>query len=87
MTDSTSPPPHQLGDDVGLAVLLPEVEDGDDVGVCAETAHGLGLPGNPGAGGLVQTLGLDQGEGDFPVQGAVMGQVDELLAALAQELL
>ena len=32
---------HQLGDHVGLAFMLSQVEDSDDVRMGAETSHGL----------------------------------------------
>ena len=38
-------------------------------------------------GGVVEALGLDQGEGDVAVEQGVVGQVDLLLAALAEEAL
>lgn len=78
---------HKLGDDVGPALMVSQVEDGDDVGIGAEPAHRLGLTGDAGPGGLVQSLGLDEREGHVPVEDAVVGQVDDLLAALAEELL
>ncbi len=36
---------------------------------------------------LGQTLGLDEGEGHFPVQQGVLGQEDPLLAALSKKVL
>ncbi len=65
--------------------MLPYFEDSDDVGMRAEAAHGLRLPLDAGTAGVVQALGLDQGEGDVAVQLGVVGQVDLLLAALAEE--
>jgi hypothetical protein len=76
---------HEFGDHVGLVLFLTQVKNGNNVGVGAQPAHGLGLTLDTGAGGFVQTVGLDQGERDFTVQGCVVGQVDFLLAALAQE--
>ena len=52
-----------------------------------QPSHGLGLTLDAAAAGFVQPLGLDQGEGHFPVQQGVVGQVDLLFPALAQELL
>ncbi len=78
---------HQLRDYVGLALLLAEVMDGNDVGVGAETPHRLSLTLDSLAGGVVEALGLDQGEGDIAVELGVVGQVDALLATLAQEAL
>jgi hypothetical protein len=73
-------------DHVGLAVFLTNVVDRDDVRVVAESAHGLRLACDASAGGLIQALGLDQGEGNVAVEGRVVGEVDLLLAALAEEL-
>ena len=73
---------HELGDHVGLALFLTQVEDGDDVGMGAQPAHGLGLTLDTGTGGFGQPLGFDQGESNFPVQSCLVGQVDFLLAAL-----
>ena len=65
--------------------MLPQVEHGDDVGVRAEAAHSLRLPLDSGTAGGVEAFGLDQGEGDLAVQQGIVGQIDLLLAALAQE--
>ena len=78
---------HQLGDHVRLVLFLAQVKDRNDMGVGTKAAHGLGLPCDPCAGGFVQAVSLDQGKGDFTVQCRVLGQVDLLLAALAQETL
>ena len=50
-----------------MVLFLAQVEDGDDVGMGAKAAHGLGLTLDSGAEGFVQTVILDQGEGYFPV--------------------
>ena len=76
---------HEFADHVGLVVLLAQVEDGDDVGVGAEAAHGLGLALDAGSPWLIQAVGLDEGEGDVAVEQGVVGEVDALLAALAEE--
>ena len=76
---------HQLGDHVRLVPLLAEIENSDDMGVGAQSAHSLGFPLYTLAGGIVQALGLDQGKGHLPVQEGVLGQVDLLFATLAQE--
>ena len=52
----------------------------------AEAAHGLGLSGDADAGGRVQPLGLDDGQGYVAVEDGVVGPVDALLAALAEEV-
>ncbi len=44
---------HEFGDHVGLNFMLSQVEHSDDVGVGAETAHGLGFPCDARAGDLV----------------------------------
>ncbi len=63
---------------------MAQVEDSYYVRVGSQTAHGLGLSLNARAGGLVQPLGFDQGEGHLPVQQGVVGQVNPLLATLSQ---
>ena len=47
----------------------------------------MGFSGGAGAGDLVQAFGLNEGKGHFPVQESVLGQVDLLLATLAEVLL
>jgi hypothetical protein len=53
----------------------------------AQPSHGLGFKLDACQCGLIQLLGLDQGEGYVPVQDGIVGQIDFLLAALSQELL
>jgi len=67
--------------------LAAQVQHGDDVGVGAQSSHGLSLSGDALAGDGVQALGLDKGEGDVSVQKLVVGEVDLLLAALSQKSL
>ncbi len=69
---------HVLAHDVGPAVIVADVEDGDDVGVVAEAAHGLGFPADALEAGGVEILGLDGGQGHLPVEGLVVCQVDAL---------
>ena len=76
---------HELADQVRLAVLLAHVVDGDDVRVPAEAAHDSGLAVDALDADLVEALGLDQREGDIAVEQRVVGQIDLLLAAFAQE--
>ena len=64
-----------------------EVEDGDDVGVVAESAHGTASRLMRALAGLIELLGLDEGEGHVSIEDGVVGEVDLLLAALAEELL
>ncbi len=78
---------HVLAHDVELPALLADVVDGDDVGVVAEPAHRLRLAPHAREPRLVEALGLDQGEGHVAVELRVVGQVDALLAALAEEAL
>ena len=78
---------HELGDDVGLSRLLADVVDGDHIGVVAQAAHRLGFAADAGQAGGVQALGLDQGKGHVAVEAGVVGQVDPLPTALAQEAL
>ena len=67
--------------------LFAEVEDGDDVRMGAEPAHRLRLARDALAADVVEALGLDQREGDVAVEQCVVGEVDLLLAALAEERL
>ena len=55
--------------------------------VGAETAHRLRLAGDALAAYVVEALGLDQGERDVAVEQLVVGEVNALLAALAEEAL
>jgi hypothetical protein len=77
---------HVLADDVWLAVVLADVVDGDDVGVAAELAHGLRLALNAGEAGVVEALGLNDGHGDLAVEALVVGEVDALASAFAEEV-
>ena len=72
---------------VGLALMLAIVVDGDDIGMVAESSHGLGFSGDAGAGRFIEFLGLDEGKGNVPVENCVVRQEDLLLAAFAEELL
>ena len=73
---------HQLGDHVGLALVVSQVKHGNDMRMGAKTAHGLGFPGNAGSRDFVQSLRLDEGERHLPVQQGVLGQVHFLFPAL-----
>ena len=79
------PAAHQFSDHVGLVLFLAQVKDRNDMGMRAQAPHSLGLTSDTGAGGLVQALGLDQGEGHFPVERSVVGKVDHFVAAIPQE--
>jgi hypothetical protein len=50
-----------------------------------EPPHRLRLAQHAGAGACVEALGLDQGERDLALEEAVAGEVDTLLAALAEQ--
>jgi hypothetical protein len=78
---------HQLGDDVGLPARVPEVEHRDDVGMGPEAPHSLGLAPDALPTDFVETLGLDERKGDVAVEQRVVGEIDLLLAALAEEAL
>ena len=76
---------HQFSDHVGLVLFSAQVEDGNDVGMGAESSHGLGFTLDAYSGGFIWTVGFDQGESNFSVQGGLEGKVDFFLAAFAQE--
>jgi hypothetical protein len=76
---------HVLAHDVGLARLLADVVDGDDVGMVAKPRHGLRLALDAEPARLVQALGLDDGKRDVTVEAGVASQIDALLPALAEE--
>ncbi len=78
---------HVLAHDVEVPVVVTDVVDGHDVGMVAEPPHGLGLARHASAAGLVEALGLDQGQRDLAVEPLVAGQVDALLGALAEQAL
>ncbi len=78
---------HVLAHDVELRALLAHVVDGDDVGLVAEPSHRLRLAPYAREPRLVETLGLDEGEGHVASDQRVVCQVDPLLAALAEKAL
>jgi hypothetical protein len=78
-------PLHQLAHDVGLAVLLADVEDRDDVWVIAQAPHGLGLAAHAREPLGVEPVGLHQRQRHLAVESRVPGQVDPLAGALAEE--
>ena len=78
---------HVLRDDVRLPAVVADVEHRDDVRVVAEPAHRLRLALHAGEAGLVEALGLDDGHGYVAVQLVVVGEVDLLAPALAEEAL
>ena len=80
-------PTHQLGDDVGHALVVSEVEDGNDVRVHAHAAHRLRLAHHTLTANLIEALRLDQRERDVAVEQLVVREVDALLAALSEEAL
>jgi hypothetical protein len=51
----------------------------------AEAAHGLGLPADTEEAVIVEAVGLDEGKGDVAGELGVVGEVDALLAAFAEE--
>ena len=77
---------HERQDHVGLARLIAEVEDLDDVRMVPKSSHGLGLAGYAYTGGRIQSLSLDDSEGNVAIEHGVVGLVDALLASLAKEV-
>ena len=67
------------------SVLVTDIEHGNDVGVVAKATHGLSLTMDALAARVIETLGFDQGEGDIPIEQRVMGEIDALLAAFANQ--
>ena len=51
----------------------------------AEATHRLGFSGDAGSGGVVQALGLDEGEGHVSVQQGILSEIDHLLPTLTEE--
>src|SRR5262249_51320625 len=76
---------HQLAHDERLSALLAHIEDGHDVGMVAEPAHGPRLAAHARQARLVEPIGLDERDRDVALQPGVVGDVDALLAALAAE--
>ena len=76
---------HVLGNDVGSAVVLAEVEDGDDVGVPPETGHRLRFAEDAATTEFIEAVGLDHRDGDLPLQAGVLRQVDLFAAPFAEE--
>ena len=79
--------PLKNGDLIGLALVVTEVVDSDNVGVVSKASHCLGLTLDAGAVLTVELFGLYQGEGDVTVEGIIVGEVYFLLAALTEEFL
>lgn len=52
-----------------------------------EPPHGLSLSLNAYPGLCIQSLSLDEGEGDISIEAGVMGQVDKLIATFTEGLL
>ena len=78
---------HELGDDVGLAVLVADVEHGDDVGVVAEARHRPGFAVDAAAAGVVEPVGLDDRDGDVAAEPGVARGVHDLARAFAEQTL
>jgi hypothetical protein len=67
--------------------MLPNIVDGNDVGVVAEPPHGSGFAGDAGSTCVIQFLGLDEGKGHITVKESVIDEIDLLLAPLTKEFL
>ena len=80
-------PVHELANDEWLAVLFVSVEDRDDVRVRPQASHRLRLTRDALPPNVVEPLGLDERERNTNVERRVVGEVDTLLATLAEEAL
>lgn len=76
---------HELGHEIGLAALLTDVVNGDDVLVVAQLTHRLGLTANPGLPLRIEAIGLDERERHIPVELGVVREEDAFLTALPEE--
>src|SRR5437868_4918964 len=74
-----------LRDDERRATIVAGIEDGDDMRVVAESAHRLRFASDADDAVGVESVGLDQREGDVAVELRVVGEVDALLRTLAEE--
>ena len=68
-----------------LSSLSTEIVDGDKVLVGAEPAHRLRFAHHAFAADLVEPFRADGAERDFAVEAAIVGEVDALTPALAEE--
>ena len=62
------PAAHQLSDDERLALMPAEVEDGDDVGLRAQSAHRLSLARDPLTPSVIEALGSYERERHVAVE-------------------
>jgi len=67
--------------------MIPHIVDSNDVRVVAESPHGPSFAGDADSAGIIQFLGLNEGEGYIAVKESVMDEVDLLLAPFTQEFL
>ena len=77
-------PRHVLADDEESTLVLADVVHGRDVRMIAELRHGLRLAPHAQPAGLVESIGLDQREGDFALESRIPGQVDAFASAFAE---
>jgi hypothetical protein len=59
---------HVLAHDVDFSVLVTDVVNRDYVRVVAESAHRPSFSSHPGEAGLVEIVGLDERDGDVPLE-------------------
>ena len=78
-------PGHVLRDDIRLAGLLADIEDGDNLWMVAQPPHCLRLAAHPREAVRVQAFGLDQRKRDVAVELRIMRQINPLAATLAEE--
>ena len=78
---------HQLRDDVGLAVLVADVEHRDDVGMIAEARHRTCLAIDPPATRVVEAIRLDDRDRDVTTEPRVARRVHDLARAFAEQSL
>jgi hypothetical protein len=78
---------HDRDNDIGLSFMLTYIVDSHNVGMVAKPTHCSSFAVDTGSRGVIQFFGFDEGKGHITVQKGIMGEVDLLLATLAQEFL
>lgn len=74
----------QLGDDVGLAVALPDVVDGHDIGMTERCEGARFLFEALAAGGIARHVGREHFDRDSAVQACIAGTPDLAHAAFTE---
>jgi hypothetical protein len=78
---------HELADEVGGPVLLPDVEHRHDVRVVSEPRHRLSLASHAGEACLVKTFGFNERQRHVALEPGIARQEHALAAPFAQEAL